>query len=204
MKKNNNINLAISIISSLALVWIFLRALVFPVENMDFALNVGGFIFFIEIWTLVIFATFLFELSNYKKLRNVDKIFVFLLILTLHSIVLVGMGFYIYYVIGGFMLYFVFLFSLINKFISHLWGDFKINIKKHVLRPVVVFIVLLFFVLVTNMFWDNLFPYDELYKLRPEALNTSRDISLQGIYVVMIFYFTIMEIYNIKDYLNKK
>ncbi|MCX6743822.1 MAG: hypothetical protein NT116_06360 [Candidatus Parcubacteria bacterium] len=63
------VNLPISLITTLTLMWMFVRALIMPVQYHDFVFNVGIMVFFTEFFTLV----FMILIMEYKNVIQ-DKI----------------------------------------------------------------------------------------------------------------------------------
>jgi len=206
MKENYSlgpiIKLSISVISTLSLLWIFLRALLFPVKYSDFVFNIGFLVFVIEFFSLI-FTVLIVEMKKiYKqkisqddKYKQMGKLFIPILLL-------IGwLTMWSYFAAKNYTLLIIFVLSFINKFYGHLSGQQEINLKKEVLRPIIIMFCVIIPVALTDIIWELIFPYGpEVWALKPEGLEISG--SIQGIFVAMIIYYAILEFLSIKDFLK--
>ncbi len=196
----NYINLFISLTTTIILIWLFLRALLWPVKYSDFVFNVGFMVFIIEFFT--IFTTVI--IMEIKKVSQSD------LALSLKRKQITKLLFAILIIIGWLILWntsiernyslvLIFVLSFVSKFIGHLTGQKEINQKKELVLPILVLIPVVFVTAITGFVWSAIFPFGpEVWALKPENLQISG--SIQGIFVAMIIYYAILQYINLSEF----
>ena len=187
------INLPLSLISTLTLIWMFVRALIMPVEYHDFVFNVGIMVFFTEFFTLV----FMILIMEYKKIIQ-DKIISgqekFKQAVKLSLVILLLLGVLALFLILSktYDLLIIFVLSLVSKFFGHMSGLRSIDRVNEIVKPVIILMAVAFFAAFTGFIWQIIFPFGpEVWALKPAGVEISG--SIQGIFVAMILYYAILE-----------
>lgn len=193
------ITLPLSLISTVTLIWLFIRALLWPKQYSDFIFSTGFLIFIIEFFT--IFTTAM--ISEVKKVsqsalsaaEKKNQYFRFVLVLLVILGMIAMMGFMD---VKNYYLVVIFVLSLLSKITGLIAGQDVVNLKKDLALPILVLIPVIFLGALTGFIWEMIFPFGpEVWALKPANVEISG--SIQGIFVAMILYYGILEYLNLSQ-----